>query len=292
MVISSDEEEQEKTSPTSPPDHEKGHPAAYEYQPKSPVYPPPSDSSEEEDFSSTPDLATPAEEMSPVPDQLNDSGYGTQDTTPADVNANQDSFQNKDRQKTLAQALEDDLSKAPWQKELAKGPLEDLEKIAKVVKPIYEGFRCNRDQDIIDRLDQAAKRLKEKRAAQLQDNKEDDTVITDTSNLEKSCSLCDEPIGQHVLQCTKETLQDTLKDVTHSTPVEPLTGPPKIVHLFPEIGPQTLLPPPPGIPANFSVKLNSIAKMHTGPPSKEAQMMTAMTTQPRVVLKKLSPEEI
>ena len=79
---------------------------------------------------------------------------------------------------------------------------------------------------------------------------------------------------------------------SHSTPVEPLTGPPKIVHPFPEISPQTLLPPPLGIPANFSVKLNSVAKMHTGPPSKETQMMTTMTTQPRVVLKKLSPEEI
>ena len=53
-----------------------------------------------------------------------------------------------------------------------------------------------------------------------------------------------------------------------------------------------MLPPPTGIPANFSVKLNSVAKMHTGPPSKEAQMLTAMTTQPKVVLKKLSPEEI
>ena len=214
VVISSDEEEeQEKTSPTSPPNHEKGHPAAYEYQPKSPVYPPPSDSSEEEDFSSIPDLATPAEEMSPVPDQLNDSGYGTQDTTPADVNADQNSFQDKDRQKTIAQALEDDLSKAPWQKESPTGPLVDLEKIAKVVKPICEGFWHNRDQDIIDRLDQAAKRLKEKRAAQLQDNKEGDPAIPATSNC---CSLCDEHIGHHVLQCTKETL----KDVIHSTPVE------------------------------------------------------------------------
>ena len=230
--------------------------------------------------------------MSPVPDQLNDSGYGTQDTTPADVNADQDSFQDKDRQKTLAPALEDDLSKAPWQKESAKGPLEDLEKITKAVKPIYEGFWHDRDQEIIDRLDQAAKRLREKRAAQLQDNKEDDTAVPATSNLERSCSLCDGPIGHHVLQCTKETLQDTLKDVTHSTPVEPLTGPPKIVHPFPEIGSQTLLSPPPGIPANFSVKLNSVAKMCTGPPSKEAQMMTTMTTQPRVLLKKLSPEEI
>ena len=104
VVISSDEEEgQEKTSPTSPPDHEKGHPAVYEYHPKSPVYPPPSDSSEE-DFSSIPDLATPAEEMSPVPNQLNDSEYEAQDVAPADVNADQDSFQDKDRQKTLAQA--------------------------------------------------------------------------------------------------------------------------------------------------------------------------------------------
>ena len=113
LVISSDEEEQDKTSPTSPPAHEKGHPAVYEYQPKSPVYPPPSDSSEEEDFSSMPDLVTPAEEMSPAPDHLNDSSYKTQGTVPADVNANQDSFQDKDKQETLAQALEDDLSKAP-----------------------------------------------------------------------------------------------------------------------------------------------------------------------------------
>ena len=170
VVISSDEEEeQEKTSPTSPPDHEKGHPAVYEYQLKSPVYPPPSDSSEEEDFSSIPDLVRPAGEMSPAPDDLNDSGYETQGTVPADVNANQDSFQDRDKQETLAQVLEDDLSKAPWQKESAKGPLEDLEKITKVVKSIYDGFWHDRDQDIIDRLDQAAKRLKEKRAAQLQD---------------------------------------------------------------------------------------------------------------------------
>ena len=168
----------------------------------------------------------------------------TQEEVSADFNANQDSFQDKDKQDTLAQALEDDLSKAPWQKESTKGPLEDLEKITKAVKPIYDGFWCDKDEDIINRLNQAAKRLKEKRAAQLQDNKEDYTAIPATSNLERSCSLCNEPIGHHVLQCTKETLQDTLKDVTHSTPVEPLTGPPKIVHPFSEISPQTLLPLP------------------------------------------------
>ena len=123
LVISSDEEEgQDNTSPTSPPDHERGHSTTYEYQPKSPVYPPPSDSSDVEEFSSIPDLVSPAEGMSPVPDYLNDSGYETQTTktqttVPADVNADQDSFQDKDRQKNLTQALERELNQAPWQKE-------------------------------------------------------------------------------------------------------------------------------------------------------------------------------
>ena len=51
-----------------------------------------------------------------------------------------------------------DLSKAPWQKESAKGPLKDLEKIAKVAKPIYDGFWHDRDQDIINRLDQGSQK--------------------------------------------------------------------------------------------------------------------------------------
>ena len=211
-----------------------------------------------------PDLVTP-EGMSPVPDHSNNSGYETQGSAPADVNADQDNFQHKDRQKTLAQALEKELHKAPWQKQLALGPIDDLKKMTKTVKPIYEGFWYNSDQDILARLDQAARKLKEKRAAQLQDSQEDDTAKSVTPNLEKNCSLSSEPIGHHVLQCSKETLQDTLKEVIHSTPVEPLMGPPKIVHPFPDVGSQTLLPPPPGIPANFSVKLNSITKMHTGP---------------------------
>ena len=293
LTISSDEEEdQDKTSPTSPPDHERGHSMVHEYQAKSPVYPPPSDSSDDEDFSSMPDLVTPEEGMSPVTDHSNDSGYETWGSAPADINADQDSFQDKDRQKALAQGLEKELHKAPWQKQLALGPIDDLKKITKTVKPIYEGFWYNSDQDILARLDQAARKLKERRKAQLQDNQEDNKAMPATPNLEKSCSLCDEPIGYHVLQCSKEILQDTLKEVIHSTPVEPLMGLPKIVHPFPEIGPQTLLPPLPGIPANFSVKLNSIAKMHTGPPPKEAHILTTLTTQPKVILKRMSPEEI
>ena len=69
-------------------------------------------------------------------------------------------------------------------------------------------------------------------------------------------------------------------------------GLPKIVHPFPATRPQTLLMPPPSVPANFMVKLNKVAKMKTGPPHNETKMLAAMTTQPQVVIQKLSPEEI
>ena len=124
-----------------------------------------------------PDLVTPEEGLLPVTDDSNNSGYETLGSAPANVNADQDNFQDKDRQKTLAQALEKELHKAPWQKQLALGPIGELKKMTKTVKSIYEGFWYNSDQDIVARLDQAARKLKEKRAAQLQDSQEDDTAM-------------------------------------------------------------------------------------------------------------------
>ena len=132
------------------------------------------------------------------------TGYETSGSALADVNADQDSFQDKDRQMTLAQALEKELHKAPWQKQLATGPIDDLKKMTKTVRPTYEGFWYNSDQGILARLDQAAKKLKERRNAQLQDNQEDSKTMPANSNPEKSCSLCDEPMGHHAPQCSKE----------------------------------------------------------------------------------------
>ena len=160
--------------------------------------------------------------MSPVPDHSNDFSYETRGSAPADVNADQDNFQDKDRQKTMAQDLEKELHKAPWQKQIALGPINDLKKITKTVNLIYEGFWYDTYQDILARLDQAARKLKEKRGAQLQDNQEDDTAMPVTPNLEKNCSLCDEPIGHHILQYSKETLQDTLKEVIHNVMFWPI----------------------------------------------------------------------
>ena len=233
-ISSNEEEDQDKTSPISPPDHERGHPIVHEYHPKSPVYPPPGDSSDDEDLSSMPDLVTPEEGMSPVTDHSNDSGYETRAYVPADDNADQDSFQDKDRQKTLAQGLEKELHNTPWKKQPATGPLDDLKKMTKTVKPIYEGFWYSSDLDILARLDQVSKELKERRSAKPQDNQEDDNAMSATPNLVKSHSLGNEPIRHHILECSKETLQGTLKEVIHNTPVEPLTGPPKIVHPFPK----------------------------------------------------------
>ena len=82
--------------------------------------------------------------------------------------------------RTLAKDLEKELHKAAWQKQLALGPIDDLEKMTKTVKPICEGFWYDSDQGILARLDQAARRLKERRKAQLQDNKEDDKAMSAT----------------------------------------------------------------------------------------------------------------
>ena len=79
------------------------------------------------------------------------------------------------------------------------------------------------------------------------------------------CFTCQHPVGHHLLKCDKDTLQQDLKEALHEIPVEPLTGPPKIVHPFPGTRSQTLLMPPQSVPANFAVKLNKVAKMKTGP---------------------------
>ena len=89
LVDSSDEETKTADedhpiilSPQSPPDHERGH-QLLEYVPKSPVYPPPDDSSENTEFSSVPDLENPREQMSPVQGKLKEPDHATHMTVPS-----------------------------------------------------------------------------------------------------------------------------------------------------------------------------------------------------------------
>ena len=162
--------------------------------------------------------------------------------------------------------------------------LEEMEKVVKTVKPAYEGFWHQNDSDILNRLNEAAKKLKDRHAEMKQDIIEGAHQQEDQVTPSDKCVTCNCPIGQHLLECSKNTLQHELEEIIHEVPVEPLTGPPKIVHPFPVTRPQTLLMPPPSVPANFTVKLNKVAKMKTGPTSNETKMVAAMTTQPQVMI--------
>ena len=57
------------------------------------------------------------------------------------------------------------------------------------------------------------------------------------------CIACYHPVGHHLLECDNDTLLQDLKETLHEIPVEPLIGPPRIVHPFPANRHQTLLMP-------------------------------------------------
>ena len=60
---------------------------------KSPVYPPPDDSSENAEFSSIPSLETLREQMSSVQGKPKESDHAIHMTTPADAQADRDHFE-------------------------------------------------------------------------------------------------------------------------------------------------------------------------------------------------------
>ena len=80
--------------------------------PKSPVYPPPDDSSENAEFSSIPDLETPREQMSPDKEKPKESDHRTHMTAPADACTDMDHFDDTDRQDTLKQQLDKEINGA------------------------------------------------------------------------------------------------------------------------------------------------------------------------------------
>ena len=83
------------------------------------------------------------------------------------------------------------------------------------------------------------------------------------------------------MESTQNDLQDNLKDAISSVPVEPMTpqtGPPKVIPPMPYSKHDVMVPPPLGIPANFSIKLKSVAKMRTGPPPQKTKMLVDLVT--------------
>ena len=138
------------------------------------------------------------------------------------------------------------------------GP-EQMGKVVKTVKPAYTGFWHQNASDILNRLNEAAKKLKDRHAEMEKDTINETSQKEDPVTPYNKCFTFHHPVGHHLLECSKNTLQHDLKEILHEVPVEALTGPPKIVHPFPVTRPQTLLMPAPSVPANFTVKLNRVA---------------------------------
>ena len=105
-----------------------------------------------------------------------------------------------------------------------------------------------------------------------------------------ACVSCHQPVGHHLLKCSRDTLQEELTEAVHEVPVEPLKAPPKAVQSFPGDRTKFQLMPLPLAPVKFSFRLNKVAKMKTGPPSPKGQMLDAITITPQVTIHKLMPE--
>ena len=101
--------------------------------------------------------------------------------------------------------------------------------------------------------------------------------------------------SSQLLKSTRNDLRDNLKDAISSIPVEPMTpqtGPPKVIPPMPYSKHDVMVPPPLEIPANFSIKLKSVAKMRTGPLPQKTKMLFDLVSQPKLLVKKLTPDEI
>ena len=107
-----------------------------------------------------------------------------------------------------------------------------MEEISKTVKPVYEGFWKRSDKDILSRLDEAVKKLNDRRT-------EMKSYITEEAHQQENqvspsdrFVTCKCLMEQHLMKCSRDTLQHDLKEMIHQIPVEPLTAPPKTVHPF------------------------------------------------------------
>ena len=164
----------------------------------------------------------------------------------------------------------------------------------KTVKPVQQQFWDNLDKDreTFLRLDAAAKKLE----ANQTEPKENATLQTkqveDQVSSRDACVSCHQPVGHHLLKCSRNNLQEELTEAVCEIPVEPLKAPPKVVQPFTGDRTKFQMMPPPLTPVKFSFRLNRVAKMKTGPPSPKTQMLAAITTTPQVTIHKLTPEEI
>ena len=259
-------------SPESPPEYEKGL-TNLDYVPKSPVYYPAGYSDDDSD---------------------NDSLI--------DLNENWDEDHSAEGQKIPTPPEEETTLKGPSAEQAEQSPspqpqtyhigdkigntyldsdeqlLKKLSKIADAVNPVnpeaeLDCWKKRRMFNSYKRLDMAYKLDQWPRTEQT--NSTEDSQATGSGTMNKDD------------QATQFPTED--KDSSPLTiPVKPMTNPPDIVHPIPS----TPSPKSPDVPANFSTKLNKVAKMRTGPICYKAKLVNALTTRPRVILQRLPVQDI
>ena len=261
-------------SPESPPDYERGL-STTDYIPKSPIYHPAGYSDEEEDS-----------ELDSMPDFNLDEENWDEDnslTSPKNPNPPKEEASQKD---TSAEQKE----KSPTPQLNQKGDnldniyldtnevlLTGLTKIADTVNPASPADPVTEpDNWRKSRMFNSYKRLNMSYKLNEWPNQKDDqdkaTQVTGMDTIQED----DQP--------TKSSTGD--KDTLVTIPLEPLTSPPAIIHPIPS----TPSSQPTDVPANFSTKLNRVAKMRTGPICYKAKLVQAMNTRPRVILQRLPLE--
>ena len=218
-----------------------------------------------------------------------------QDTeiVPADQNADKDFFKDSERQSAVKQKYDSEIKQAPWTPQTdSDNPLMKLGDMIPKATPVYKGFWKNSDVDILLRLDAASEELKAKRKTKKETPEESSPNGQDKIDVEDPHP--DRPESPSLLMSTQNDLRDNLEDTMSNIPMEPVTpqtGPPKVIPPTP-YSEHDLVVPPPQIPTNVRIRLKSVAKMKTGPPPQKAKMLVDLVTRPKLIIKKLTPEEV
>ena len=173
-------------------------------------------------------------------------------------------------------------------------PCKNWKRLIKTVKPAHQEFwnKVDKDRETFLRLDAVAKKLEASQAEAKEHTALPTKQVEDQVSPRDACVSCHQPGGHHLLKSSRDTLQEELKEAVHEVPVEPLKAPPRVAQPFPGDRTKFQLIPSPLAPVKFSIRLNRVAKMKTGPPSPKSQMLAAITTTPQVTIHKLTPEEI
>ena len=107
--------------------------------------------------------------MSPVQGKPKEPDHGSHLMALADTRADMDHFKDTDRQDTLRQQLDKEINEAPLCEDASQKALEEIKKAVKVVMPAYHSFWHQNDSDILNRLNEAAKKMKDRSAGMKQD---------------------------------------------------------------------------------------------------------------------------